>query len=294
MRSCVSCFFAIVLAVAGAAGQQKDETFGCPPADHRCQLNAAMKALGANPRVPENYYNVAMVRQRAGFHKEAVDAFAMVIAIPNAKQKLVADSHNARGFSLRALKKPELALGDFDRAIALNGADPIYHYNRGYAMMDLKRMPEAIAALDRSIALDPKFAFAYEVRAGLHLSMQNLDAAIADAGRVLALLPDRISAVLIRGTGHFGKEDHAKAIADLDRYIASPKAMPGRLKDAVFIRGLSQLNLNSHQKAVDDFSRILSAYGADKQALEMRAIAYRKLNKIALAEADEKSAATLK
>ena len=44
----------------------------------------------------------------------------------------------------------------------------------------------------------------------------------------------------------------------------------------------------------DDFSRYISEFPGNKEAYEMRALGYRKLNRTALAEADEKKAAELK
>lgn len=293
MKLTTTFLFALVVAVHPTAAQV-EESWGCGAKDLKCQLTATMKALEANPRLPENYFNVAIVQQRAGMHKEAAEAFGMVIAIPNAKRKLIADSHNGRGFSLRSLKKAELALADFDKAISLDGNTAIYHYNRGYALLDLGRQADALGAYDRAIAIDPKFGFAYYARATILMAQKKFDPAIADATRVLQLLPNYESAYMVRGSSFFGKEAYAKAILDFDRFIAWPRASPKHLSETIFLRGLSHLNIGTYQKSVDDFSRYIAEFPGNKEAFQMRALAYRKLNKIALAEADEKKAAELK
>ena len=293
MKLTMTFLFALFVAVYPAAAQV-EQSWGCDAKDFKCQLTATMKALTANPRLPENYFNVAIVQQRAGMHKEAAEAFGMVIAIPNAKRKLIADSHNGRGFSLRALKKADLALADFDKAISLEGNTAVYHYNRGYALLDLGRQADAVDAYGRAIAIDPKFAFAYYARAAILMAQEKFDPAIADATRVVLLLPDYESAYMVRGLSFFGKEEYTKAILDFDRFIASPRAAPDRVLEILFNRGMSHFFAGAYQKSVDDFSRYIAANANDKDAYQARALAYRKLNKIAQAEADERKAAELK
>ena len=40
------------------------QTWGCGEQDYKCQLDGRMKALQADPKNPENYYNIGIVFQR--------------------------------------------------------------------------------------------------------------------------------------------------------------------------------------------------------------------------------------
>lgn len=68
---------------------------------------------------------------------------------------LAAKAHNRRGDALLLLEKPAEALGEFDRARAMNPDDPYVLYNRGRANLALDRREAARA--DFTAATDPRF-----------------------------------------------------------------------------------------------------------------------------------------
>ncbi len=60
----------VAVALIFAASSTYAQTFlACPERDYSCQLKAAAKALEADPKNPENYYNMGLVFQRSGNHK---------------------------------------------------------------------------------------------------------------------------------------------------------------------------------------------------------------------------------
>ena len=67
-------------------------------------LMAEMKALKSDLQEPGKLYNLGIVFQRSGAHKEAVESFSMYILIPDLKPEFVADGLNNRAISQRALK----------------------------------------------------------------------------------------------------------------------------------------------------------------------------------------------
>src|SRR5687768_14861653 len=123
----------------------------CGARDYKCQLDAAMKALQADPKNPENYYNIGLIFQKSGAHKEAVESFSMYVAIPSLKPSHVADGYNNRGISHRALRMLEPAIADYTKAIELDPKNPRFYANRANANLDLKRTQEALADYQRAI-----------------------------------------------------------------------------------------------------------------------------------------------
>ena len=71
--------FVVLLTVASLCNAQ---TSGCEQRDYKCQLANGMAALTADPRNPENYYNLGLIMQRTGAHKDAADIFSLYVAIP--------------------------------------------------------------------------------------------------------------------------------------------------------------------------------------------------------------------
>ena len=125
-------FFGALLMISYTSAQV-ETNWGCGATDYKCQLAGANRELKADPKKPEHHFNVGIVLQRSSAHQEAIASFDTVLAIPGVKGKLLGDAYNSRGYSYRALKQPQLALSDFDKAIASYPSVAIYHYNRGYA-----------------------------------------------------------------------------------------------------------------------------------------------------------------
>jgi tetratricopeptide (TPR) repeat protein len=180
--------YVLVLLYASVSGQ----TWGCGERDYKCQLDFHTKALKADPKNPENYYNIGIVFQRSGAHKEAVESFSMYILIPGLKPEFVADGYNNRGISQRALKKPDLAYADYTEAIKLYPNKPAYIVNRGNALMDMKKFDQALEDYQLSITLYPKYASAYAQRGVVYRDQSRFDDALKDLGSLLrSTLPMR-------------------------------------------------------------------------------------------------------
>ena len=65
-----------------------------------------------------------------------------------------------RGKALTHQDRYEEAVGDFDRAIALDPGDAESYYERGMARMELGQYPQAIEDLGQAARLDPQHPFA--------------------------------------------------------------------------------------------------------------------------------------
>ena len=281
--------FVVSVAVLSAHAQ----TWGCGDRDFKCQLDGRMKALENDPKNPENYYNVGIVLQRSGVHKNAVEAFSMYVMIPGLKPDLAADGYNNRGISQRALKRPDLAYADYSKAVELNPTKPEFLVNRGNASVDLKKIDDAMADYARAIKLDPKYARSYAQRAILHSSQGRVDDGLRDYARSIELEPAYPEPYYNRGTIYSGRKEFAKAIPDYEKYVSLVKD-PIYLADGFMNLGIAQFYAGDPAKSVESFTKVIDLRPRFRNGYLARAMVYREMKKPNLAEADERRAAELK
>lgn len=268
------------------------QTWGCPEKDYKCQLDVRMKALQTDPKNPENYYNLGIVFQRSGAHKEAIEAFSMYLVIPGVKPELQADGYNNRAISQRALKRPELAYIDYSKAIELNSKKPEFLVNRGNASADMKNVEQAFDDYQRAITLDPKYAQAYAQRGILYSSQARIDDALRDFSKSIELDPKYAEPYYNRGTLNFQRKEWTKAIPDFDKYVGLVENL-NYLADGYMNRGICHYYNGNKQKALEDFSKVIELQPKQPKAYRARAMLYREMKKDDLAAADERKAAEL-
>lgn len=269
------------------------QTWGCGERDLQCQLDGRMKALKANPKDPENYYNLGIVFQRSGAHEEAIEAFSMYISIPGVKPEFVADGYNNRGISQKALKKFDLAYADYTKAIELDPKKPMFLVNRGNASANMKKVDDALADYARAIKLDPNYAQAYAQRGILHIDLDRVEDALRDFAKSIELDPSYAEPYYNRGTIYSDRKEYAKAIPDYEKYVSLIDD-PDYLADGYMNLGIAHFYTGSLQKAVEDFTKAIEARPNWANGYKARAMVYREMKMNDLAEADERRAAQLK
>lgn len=279
----------VTLAVLNAQGQ----TWGCGDRDFKCQLDGRMKALQADPKNSENYYNLGIVFQRSGTHEEAVESFSMYIMIPGLKPEFVADGYNNRGISQRALKKPDLAYADYTKAVELNPKKPEFLVNRANASIDMKKIDDAMVDYAQAIKIDPTYAQAYAQRGILYTNQRRVDDALRDFAKSIEINPAYAEPYYNRGTIYSGKKEFAKAIPDYEKYV-SLISDPVYLADGYMNLGIAHFYTGRPQKAVDDFTKVIEVQPKWANGYRARAMVYREMKKTDLAEADERRAVELK
>lgn len=279
----------VTLAVLNAQGQ----TWGCGERDFKCQLDSRMKALQADPKNPEYYYNLGIVFQRSGSHTQAIESFSMYIMIPGVKPEFVADGYNNRGISQRALKKPDLAFADYTKAIELNPKKPEYLVNRANASVGMKKFDDAMTDYAQAIKIDPTYAQAYAQRGILYTNQGRVDDALRDYAKSMQVNPAYAEPYYNRGTIYSGKKEFAKAIPDYEKYV-SLMSDPVYLADGYMNLGIAHYYTGSPQKAVDAFTKVIEAQPKWANGYRARAMVYREMKKTDLADADERRAAELK
>jgi len=285
----------IILILLLAASSAYSQSYpGCGANDLKCLGDAALKAMQANPKDPENYYNLALVFQRNGSHKEAVEAFGMYIAIPGVKPEYLADGYNNRGVSHRKLGRADLALADYSKAFELVPTEPKFVANRGNANTDLKKYDAALADYAAALKLNPQFAPAYSGRANLHGQRRNFNEAVADFTKAIEYSPDDPENYYNRAVMYREMRELDKAIADYDKYIPMMAGNPVYQADGYINLGIAKAMLGRREEAVADFTKVIELDPKRPNGYRARAVMYRELKKDDLAAADEKKAAELK
>jgi tetratricopeptide (TPR) repeat protein len=265
----------------------------CPERDYSCQLNAAMKTLEADPKNPENYYNLGLVLQRGGNHKQAIESYSMYISIPGVKPKYLADGYNNRGVSYRRIGQPGPALLDFIKASQLVPANPAFVTNQGNARTDLNQYEMALADYAAALKLNPRYGPAYAGRAHLYDTMLRPDESIAEFTKAIEYDPDDPENYNNRAVVYRTKGEHEKSVADYDKYIPLMSANSVYQADGYINRGLSHWNLGRRDQALADFTKVIELDPKRVNGYKARAMLYREMKKDDLAAADEKKAAEL-
>ena len=163
------------------------------------------------------------------------------------------------------------------------------YLRRGGQAFDEKRYQDAILAYTAAIDKDPDLGAAYNLRGYAYNKLGQYSEAITDFSTAIQLDPDNAVAYRNRGYAYNDLGQHYKAIDDcstaiqLDHYYANPYRH----------RGVAYIKLGQHQKAIKDFTQAIQLKPKYKDAYLTRAEAYRAIGEIALAEADEKTAAEL-
>lgn len=264
----------------------------CGENDFKCQLDAAMAALKADPKNPENYFNLSSIFQKSGSHEAAIEGFTMYVSIPGLSDEYRADGYNRIGISHRAMKQPDLAYADFTKAIELAPENAIFVVNRGNANVDLGKSDLALADYKEALRIDPRSSHAYAQRGILYNALSRKDEAIQDFNKAIEFDPQNAEPYYNRGTIYFRNNQFDKAIGDYDKYISIIKD-PVYLADGYLNRGIAHASLGESQKALNDLTKAIELRPDHPNNYKARALVYRALGKDAAAKADDLKAAQL-
>lgn len=193
-----------------------------------------------------------------GLAHEALDQQDLAIADFSRAIELKPDdvqSYSGRGDAYRKSGKKAASVADYEKVIALepNGPDAVNaYYFRGLAQVDSR--PElAIADIDKAIALKPDAAIAYRLRGAAKANLRQYPGAIADFDKALALKPGDVDMLKDRGRTHFLAKNYKQAILDYDQVIAQKPGLP----EALFYRGGAKNKLGQKKEGELDIAAAL-------------------------------------
>ncbi|MDP2905947.1 MAG: tetratricopeptide repeat protein [Candidatus Omnitrophota bacterium] len=144
------------------------------------------------------------------------------------------------------------------------------YIQRGIEYGKKKMYGEALGEVNKAIAMNPKSAKAYHYRATILAYKGDLDLAIVDWDKSIELDPDRFVAYFSRGLTYYKKGDLGRAIADWDKSI---ELNPDYI-ESYYRRGTAYYEKNDYDKAIADYSRAIEIDPANDEYYLLRALTY--------------------
>lgn len=189
---------------------------------------------------------------------------------------------NNRGLVFMRLGFLDLALNDFNRAIALNSKYADAYQNRGHLYKMTKDDAAALSDYTTVLSLEPRNADIYAARGGIYKRRGDVEAALKDFNEAIRLKQDDAEFFNNRAYLHQIKNDFDLALAD---YSTAIKIQP----DYVYAynnRGNMYIKRNDANAAVEDYTRALTFNPAFAEAYLNRAVAYFDLGMFKESKAD--------
>lgn len=153
---------------------------------------------------------------------------------------------------------PELSLGDFNQAIALDPTDPSYFHNRANILLALGRYDAAISDLSAGLKIDPQSAGLYSARGHAYQFMKKDELAVADLSRAIELEgPDHLFAAhdfMLRASSYERMGKYDLALADWGIMAEKNPDNP------YYLGEMSRLYVQTgkYDKAIQSYSRVLA------------------------------------
>jgi tetratricopeptide (TPR) repeat protein len=144
------------------------------------------------------------------------------------KPEALAFTYDARAKAFSQYRQFDLALSDFDRAVALHPNDKDVLFNRAVTFERKGDFDSAMQDLNEVLRSKPDHALARHERGYVYLQKKDYDRAIEDLNQAVRLKPDNAKAYRDRGQAYRAKGEPAKADADqqkageLDSSIGRP------------------------------------------------------------------------
>lgn len=153
-----------------------------------------------------------------------------------------------------ALRKNDLALASYDRALVLRPGHADVFNNRGNTLLALNRVGAALESYDRALALRPDYPEALSNRGSVLERLGRYDEAIASYDRALALRPDFVEALYNRGNALKAIKRFGDALASYDRALA----LQPRYADAHNNRGQVLKEMMRYGEALKSYDAALA------------------------------------
>jgi tetratricopeptide (TPR) repeat protein len=217
------------------------------------------------------------------------------IALSEYNEALAADPNDAEAHlhrgNIRRDRRHDLkrALADYDAAIQLDPQIAAAYHERGQTLLRLGRYEPAVADFTQAIKLDSRDAASLHGRGIAYQLVGDLGRAIEDYNAAIRLAPGDPVAHLNRGNAWCDKQDHDRAIADYTEAIRLDRHYVLAYNN----RGIVWRLKNECEKAVSDHNVAVRLAPKDHTGYLLRGIAWKQLNEYDRALADYDGAIAL-
>jgi tetratricopeptide (TPR) repeat protein len=151
-------------------------------------------------------------------------------------------------------KEYDKALDDLDKVIKLNPDFSYAYHNRGMIYYAKYDDDQAIINFDKAIELDQKYVNSYQYRGNAYLRQKNYKSAINDYTKAIGLKPDNNVAFCNRGDAYFFQGDYDKALLDYNKALA----LKPDYAQAFYRRAILYHKIGDHNKAHTDYDKATS------------------------------------
>lgn len=143
----------------------------------------------------------------------------------------------------------EKSLADYSAALKLDSINNVEAYlNRAITLSMMKKYDLALIDYNKAILIDPKSVSIYSNRAYVYLETNQFDKAISDYTYVLANVEPTDNVYFYRGLAHFKKGDFVNAINDNSKAIELNPKNGG----AYFNRSVSYKSIKKYKESLSD------------------------------------------
>ncbi|KAG6868552.1 hypothetical protein C0993_001248 [Termitomyces sp. T159_Od127] len=160
------------------------EAFSVDPSDKQ-----QAERLSVKPATLQSIFDVFLKTR----DKVAAQPSTSAPKAPSPDDKAQADAHKQRGNSLMSAKKYDDAISAYTDSVALDPTNPVYYSNRAAAYSSKGDHLAAVGDAEKAIALDPKFIKSYHRLGHAYWSLGDTDKAIEAYNRGLVQDPDNES-----------------------------------------------------------------------------------------------------
>ena len=148
--------------------------------------------------------------EQTGIWKNSLTLWTYVIA----REPELSLAYNNRGLTYDEMGRFELAINDFDRAIALDASDHKVYTNRGMLYGKIGQFDKAIADFEKAITLDPSHAEAYNNLGIAYAKAGLIDKAFEQFNKTIRVDQNQGAAYYNRGLLYLRTGDKERAAAD--------------------------------------------------------------------------------
>ena len=186
----------------------------------RRAITAAFLIVCGSPSLGDDYPEAHKACYEGDIPDKVITACSVVIDSSGLDSKELATALKHRADAYDDKHKHELALKDFDRAMALDPDDAGLFNSRGATLIALGRYREAIDDFNRALKLKPALAMAISNRCFAEANLGQLDEAMVDCNNAIALAPESAGAKAARAFVYLKLKRPEEAIRDCDAVLA--------------------------------------------------------------------------
>jgi len=173
----------------------------------------------------------------------------------------------------RAMQKPDLAVGSYQRALELDPQNVQVELKLADALYRNRKLEEALARSNTVLEADPANRYALELKGKALRDLKRFDEAVKLADETLAREPGDPAAAFLKATVAEARRDYAAAAAELEKLLQRSKenedAEQRAANDRMFLvhLGLAYQQLDRQKEAADIYGRAFDLSGKTEPGL---------------------------